>query len=419
MKILILNESFNINHHSSAIGRSKLIYTLTKYNEVTVLYPDCSVPGLKNLNPLWLRGTKQIRFSLRTESKKEQLLNLFPKVRALPSYITGTSLSFQRLVSDWQMAISQEIEKEKYDLIIVLGTGMSFAPHFAMANIDTSIPWIVNIHDPFPAHYYPYPYRKKSNLIYVNLAKKFDMVLKKATKVVFPSLRLQEWMQQFYPCIADKSFVIPHCMVDEDMLSALPSETQDMIIKLSKDKFNIVHAGSLLGPRNPHYLISAFKKFIDSDVEIKNTARLNIIGKVAREHTGFDKIYVDMNQNLNIITDRVSYKYSLSILKQSDVLILLEAIAEESPFMPGKLADYIWADKPILALTPENSETARLLGEEYPYITQTDNEEEIYQCLLRLWKRWKEGKPMNLESGDLREYISSDNIQKTVMENIL
>jgi len=409
MKILILVESFNINHHSSAIGRSKFISALlNKKNNVTIIYPDESVPHLKNLDPTWLSGCKFKRFALSAPTRTEKILDRIPKIRAIPTYLSGFHMSFHRLILDWKLAIETELQNETYDLVIALGTGMSFAPHFALAQSDVSIPWIANIHDPYPVHFYPPPYNKKPTLLYKNQAKRFHYMLRKASCVTFPSLRLQEWMEQFYPEIKSKSFVIPHLAPSDEMIASLPTTDKDTTVSLQKGKFNILHAGSLLGPRNPAYLLKAFLRFISEDSERKKKAVLNIIGKVAKEHTGFEKAYEPYKSNINIVLERVGYRHSLSLLKDADVLVLLEAVSEVSPFMPGKLADYIWADRPILALTPKNSETSRILGKSYPYRVDTDDEEGIYRCLVDLWERWKKGDGLSLNNSELRHYVSAE-----------
>jgi len=419
MRILILAESLEINKTSSGIVSSNFIKAVTFIGEVTVLYPDRYALNQFNPKAVWIGDVELKCFHWSSERLYEKLINSVPKVRALPTYATGMQLAFRRLISDWEKHIEKALAEEDYDLMIVLGTGMSFAPHFAMANLNPDIPWIANIHDPFPGHFYPPPYNKKENMMYRNVAKKFNIVLEKATWITFPSLRLQEWMERFYPVISQKSFVVPHIMPTEALIETLPHNTEeDRAVILKKGKFNLLHAGSLLGPRDPHYLIKAFLRFIEEDPLRKENAVLNIIGKVAREHCGFEEAYNALKENINIITKRVSYKHSLALLKQTDVLVLLEAVSDTSPFMPGKLADYIWADKPILALTPKVSETARILGKNYPYITETDNDEAIYNLLVQLWEKWLNDDLYLPHSVSLKEYVSSERNCHKIIEEI-
>ena len=82
--------------------------------------------------------------------------------------------------------------------------------------------------------------------------------------------------------------------------------------------------------------------------------------------------------------------------------------------MPGKLADLIYLEKPILALTPKKSETIRILGEHYPYQAGLNDVEEIYSNLVLLWNNWKNN---NLELTDiirLKNYISAEELNKKI-----
>ncbi len=410
MKILLLVESLAVNRTSSGIVSSNFINAISGENDIFCLHNETdftTFPWLKNVKVKSIKQSEKTQF--------EKILSMFPKIRALPTYLLGYSLLFNRLVNDWKKEIIRELAINKYDLVVVLGTGSSFAPHFAMAEMDSNVRWVANIHDPYPMNHYPKPYQKDDTIFYKQQVKRIDRVFKQANWVTFPSKYLLGFMSQYHPQLKNKSFVLPHL---ESFFANLPEVPEDKKVSLQEGKFNLLHAGSLLGPRDPRYLIKAFMRFIDEDIERKEKSVLNIIGKVSKEHTGFEKEYEAVKDNINILITRVSYKHSLELLKQADILIILEAIAKESPFMPGKLADYITANKPILALTPKYSETSRLLGEFYPYTTQTDNEEEIYMILVNLWEEWKSGNLNNLDRDDLREYISSENINKILMEHI-
>jgi len=386
-----------------------MIYYLAQNYPSAVLYPEKFNFSLSNPKPLWLPEVKTINFPLTPPSVGMKWLKKIPKLRAFPPHLTGFSPEFNRRVNDWKNAIGRELEKNSYDYVMALGTGMSFAPHFALAELNPDIPWIANIHDPYPAHYYPPPYQKKSTVVYRKQAKKFDDVLHKARWVSLPSLRLKEWLSQYYPILDKKAVILPHPLPPDEMVELLPYN-KNLISPLKPDAFNLVHAGSLLGPRNPEALINAFSKFADADPERREKARLYIIGKVAKEHRHIEEKY--RHPNIHIILERYPYRNTLEILKQASALLLLEAAAPVSPFLPGKFADYVYADKPVLALTPPTSETARLLGEDYPYRTETDNEQGILEKLELLWENWKKNPDLHLNRPDLREYLSGKNMIK-------
>lgn len=404
-KILVLNENFEVNEASSGIVNSHFVNCLSQNHEVTCLHQT------RNFDEVpWIDNVKLVKVEIDDMYTYEKYVKLVPKVRALPSYLTGFSFLEQRKIKSWERAIKNILQHEEFDLIYVLGAGIEFVQHFAMLRIETIIPWIVHIHDPFPMSHYPMPYKKEENMIYRRKADAMERVFQKADAISFPSLRLKEWMEQFHPVIADKYLIVPHL---DSRLQNLPTAEEDKLVHLDQDKFNLLHIGSLLGPRDPYALLEAFILFISEDDEKKEKARLHIVGKVTREHQDLKKKSDVYGENVNVITKRVSYVHSVALQREADVLVLLEAAVKESPFMPGKLTDYIMAEKPILALTSRYSETARLLGDNYPYRTESDNVEEIYQMLNTLWDAYKND-TVSYPSAGLKSYVSCKTLEKTL-----
>jgi len=250
---------------------------------------------------------------------------------------------------------------------------------------------------------YPEPFKKKKNLMYFLQERVTKKIIDKATYVSFPSFYLKEWMQGFFPILKNKSVILPHL---SEELKELPKLAIDDKVNLIEGKFNLLHAGTLLGPRKVHSLFKAFYLFIESDTEKKDKAILTILGKVDKEHNAFFKN--KFSNNLNIVIDRVSYKKSLEMIKMADVSLVIEAEGVDfSPFMPGKLADLIGLEKPILVLSPKKSETNRILGSEYPFTSESDDVDKIVLILDRMWDLWKKRNLYLTDSERLKEYISS------------
>lgn len=408
MKILVLIESLKIDNHSAAIVGTNYINALVKTgNRVHVLYPDEVIKGMPNPEPKWLHGCTTERFKILKKGALESLFSSIPKGKALPLLFHGNNAERLRWVRSWKAAIENVLERDDYDLIVALGVGAVFAPHFAMSKVKTQIPWMAYIHDPFPFHHYPDPYRVKKKFSHELQYIYFDRVLRKATWVGFPSLRLKEWMQRYHPSIAEKSIVSPH--VEFDKRSVVDEKNE--ILNLERSHFNLLHAGSLLGHRDPSYLIESFRAFIGNDPEKKEKAHLYILGSISDK---FASITSRTDPNIHLYNMRLKYNESLTLLRQADVLVLIETIAEESPFMPGKLADYIASDRPILALTPSSSETARLLGREYPYVAEVNDTEAIEKKIERLWHEWKSDRLDGLKRPDLQKYISAEHLNEIV-----
>ncbi len=402
MKILLVIEDLRVNTTSAGICNSNIVASLLKFNHEI----DCIFDYAESDSFPWLKNPL-IKFNKITEPKItlfQKLVLKFPKVNIVYVHITGFNINQIQKIDAWKKLIKQNLAHNNYDFILLLGAGNSMLNYFAISDIKTKIPYIVNYHDPYPGNQYPKPYQEKNSWFLKLKVRQSNRVMENAFKVSFPSQRLYEWMLQYHVNLKDKSIILPH---PDGELKDLPTKLEDDKINLDINKFNILHAGSLLGHRNPIYLMNAFKKFIDSDIEKKEMTVLSIVGKIDKNNELL-KINYDINQ-IKIISERVSYKKSKLMFEQADVLLVIEAKAEFSPFMPGKLTDYIVANKTIMALTPQKSEVTRILGKNYPFISDIDNEDKILSILNLLWELWKRGELKNIQNVELKNYVSASN----------
>lgn len=368
--ILILAESLRINETSSGIVSSTLIQKIRNLGfSVSVIYPKSF-----EYEVTWLDECRLLPFEIKKPSKG--FLQKVPKLRALPVYLNrGVSAQFHLLVNSWKEQIVMECEKNQYDFILALGSGSEFSPHFALGELDIKTPFFVNIHDPFPFHNYPFPYKTKKTVLSWFLEKRFRKVLKKAKGVIFPSEKLKDHMAMIFPEIKGKSHIIPHISQN---LDSLPISEVDDEVNLDNNYLNIIHAGSLLGPRNPKHLLNAIYELESTEPELMKSVKFIFIGKLAREH----KELTSNSALVQIIDKRVSYKKSLELIEQSSGVLVIEAISDFSPFMPGKLADIFLKEKPIIPLCPKNSEVMRIFGDTR-YHAELDNKDKIMQSIKK------------------------------------
>lgn len=408
-KILIICEDLRVNDTSAGIGRSKLILCLHaagfKIKVITPNHFDYPVT--------WLPKDVICRKFDFPVSKKTFLEGI-PKLRALPAYLTGFAISFKKIIEHYKKEIQEELDANNFDFIYALGTGSSFAPHFALAEMKLNIPYFLNIHDPFPMHIYPEPYRKKKNLINSKLGDKFNKTLNKATAISFPSKLLMEDMATTFQAIYKKGFVVPHIGVE---LSNLPNENKDSSVALTPSKINIVHAGTLLGPRNPKYLLQAIIELNKENPNELEQVAFHFFGKVNKDlETVVNEAIIS---NVHFHVDRFSYKKSLEIIAQAQGLLVIEAISSFSPFLPGKIADIAYAEKPIISLSPKISEVRRILGNAYPYQTELDDVVNIKNVLLQFIADFKNNTIDSTATLKIKEYVSVATNAEILKEKLL
>lgn len=311
------------------------------------------------------------------------------KLGAGIAFCTGYHPSAWEDINAWRQAIGEFVVAEKPDVIVTRSAGGAFDPHVAMLYLKPGIPWVAHYHDPYPPSLFPEPYRLRLPLLSRRQETMHERVLQAADALTFPSERLRDWiLPGRLARFRSKAVIVPH--VASDIPTCEPDVRGIVASLVIGGDFNLVHTGTLLGPRDPSTLISAFRDFIGDDPEKMARAHMTFIGAVNQRHRD-DKKWRELQEQGNLIRveRRISYREALGVTKLATAAILLEAKASESPFFPAKLADYFWLEKPILALSPRDSVTADLLGEGYPLRVSQDNPAKITEAIELLWQHWR------------------------------
>ena len=399
-KILIVTESIDINDSSAAKGKIALIENLHSLNfDINVLHYTPKDIFLKDIRCKRIEERKlNINYVL---SRIQRVLQRLLKINfSKPlEHIFGFSFTYFNDVNSIKKAVKIELKEQSYDLIITLSKGASFRVHKALLGLEmTYKKWMAYMHDPYPFCYYPEPHNW-NEAGYKQKIKFFEKVSKTAKYAAFPSQLLQEWMSQYFPSFNNTGVIIPHQTKYELHLVEKLPEYFDI------KKFTLLHAGNLLKQRDPQGLIEGFQLFLQKNPEAEAESSLLLLGPGNYHEKNILNYKKDCPQlywsNGNVDFDIV-YKIQL----ECSINIILEAKAEVSPFLPGKFPHCIAANKPILHLGPEHSETRRLLGKDYPYYAEIDDAERIAQIIEDLYHHWKEdSSKMTLNRSDLEHYL--------------
>ncbi len=137
-------------------------------------------------------------------------------------------------------------------------------------------------------------------------------------------------------------------------------QIKDSEVVLDK-KFTISHIGSLLSGRDPKILWESLSELIQENKEFKNDFQLQLIGAVSQ-----DVLTTINNHQLNKHCNLLGYlphDEVLAIQQSSQVLLLIEINSEETRcIIPGKLFEYLSANRPVLALGPNRWDVFHILN---------------------------------------------------------
>lgn len=407
-KILIVVESINPNDSSGSKANLALIHNLFQCNyHVKVLHYTRSPISLDAIDCVAIKEQKWHPWYIL--SKFQIVIWRWFKINLNPFFENRWGFSFCYFSDSF--SIKKAIDKENidnYDWVLTLSKAASFRPHHALLKCSRwHSKWLAYIHDPYPMHFYPRPYNWVAPGYYQQ--QEFMRAISKSCAYgVFPSKLLQEWMGSYFPDFLDRGLIIPHQLVFNIPKVHLPEIFE-------QDKFIILHAGSLMKPRDPKGLVDGFELFLEQHQEAKNHAFLYLIGKMDY-HKKYLKEKGSANYNLIVEDYYVDFNTVYNMQQAAAVNVIIEAKSEISPFLPGKVPHVVSAGEPILHLGPELSETRRIMGGDYYFWAEIDDANKIAQLLNELYTQWlTTGYKFNYEH--LKSYLGKDYLE-TVFDKL-
>lgn len=156
------------------------------------------------------------------------------------------------------------------------------------------------------------------------------------------------------------------------------------------EKFSIAHIGSFLSNRNPRIFWKALSELIRENNSFREDFELKLIGKVSGEI--FDVIAEFKLSNYLNNLGYLSHKQALIEQKSAQVLLLIEIDSGDTVgIIPGKLFEYMAAERPILAIGPEGADFSEIIKETNSGTFFTyDQKDEIKEQILKLYDLYKQ-----------------------------
>jgi glycosyltransferase involved in cell wall biosynthesis len=168
------------------------------------------------------------------------------------------------------------------------------------------------------------------------------------------------------------------------------------------DRFRITHAGSFFGKRNPRPFLTAFE---EAGLE-------SVVARFVGELSTRDREWAEelaLGDRLELLPFG-SRRRALAYQRDSEALLLLlpEAGQRGAPVLPGKIFEYLAAERPILAAVPPAGAAANLIREAGAgVVVAPDDVAGIREALIGLEARWRAGRLNGTPLGpELRERIS-------------
>jgi glycosyltransferase involved in cell wall biosynthesis len=225
------------------------------------------------------------------------------------------------------------------DVLVTFGQPMS--DHLAGLAVKrrTGVNWIAHFSDPWVDN----PFRNDGWISRAWNLRLERAVIEEADRVIFTSDETADLVMIKYPAAwRAKVRVLGHAFEP----ALYPPRTG-----LSPGSPLIFrHIGHFYGARSPECLYAAVDRLLTRRPDLMDTFRIEFIGSLGR------LIVRPAEGTLaarHLVFNRpVGYEESLRLMVEADALLVVDAPAKRSVFLPSKLVEYLGAGPPILAITP-------------------------------------------------------------------
>ena len=180
-------------------------------------------------------------------------------------------------------------------------------------------------------------------------------ILKRADAVTFVNGRTLSATIRRLGHLRQKCHVVPHCY---DPAYFDSSERR----AAKNEPLRIVHVGSLYGRRTALDLVNAVQRVLQDNrlvSELNRTIAVELYGAITSE----------IRQTMSGIRGveirymgTVSYRDSINVMKNADILALIDMPGENNLFTPSKIVDYLASGSPIIGVSPHASESSDILN---------------------------------------------------------
>lgn len=293
--------------------------------------------------------------------------------------------------------IDEIIDFQKIDLIYT--TGDPFSNYFNGYYLKKkhNLPWVADFRDEWTNN--PYANNMyKNDSFKVELHKNMEnSIVNFADKVVAVTPNSSQNYRDIFNLPLDKVETITNGYDNKDF---------EFLEKASQknEKFTIVYYGTLYLNRDLSEIVNAINILIEKNRVEKSNITLKVIGRcdslVKTSMLVCDKFGV-----LDFI-EYLPHKECLKEGNNADLLILY--VGEEDKFKSvytGKVFEYLRLQKPILAISPQNSEIENLLANTNSGANfNSTNYDEMNEFIYSIYNDWKMGIRENFISKNIEQY---------------
>jgi hypothetical protein len=259
---------------------------------------------------------------------------------------------FRFWISDAAKTIDGELADKNPRRPVIVSFGEPMSDHLLALDLKrrTGLPWVAHFSDPWADN----PFRRLFVFANVLNRRMERAVIATADRVVFTSPETLSLVMAKYPDgWREKACVLPHSY-DPDFYPVTSVRAGKLVVR---------YLGNFYADRTPFPLLDALVGIHRKSPELLSDVRFELIGAMP-DRMRNRALRIDLPPGLVELLPSVSYRNSLRLAAEADLLLVIDAPADLSVFLPSKLIDYVGAGVPIYGVVPSGSshELIRRLG---------------------------------------------------------
>jgi hypothetical protein len=162
---------------------------------------------------------------------------------------------------------------------------------------------------------------------------------------------------------------------------------------------NLCHFGSLANDRSLSIILKAAHSLIAKYPEARNAIRVHAYGApldaltidAIKEYGYTDVLIAHGRLERDPVTGQSGREQVAQKMQEADVLLLLHGNDEWcAEYIPSKFYDYLWAARPIWAITHRNPQLDAMLTERGSYLSADGDAVGIAKTLEQIWLDWEQ-----------------------------
>jgi len=264
------------------------------------------------------------------------------------------------------------------------------------------IPWVMHLSDPW----FDSPYRQKTKD--ENKLANYELsCFENADTIMVTTKSVAEFYREKYPKCAHKILVSSNVL-------PLTIKEKNNLNKEKHGKLTLIYAGTMYGKRRATTILKGLSWLKENDEKSLRSIHIILIGNMTEEIKDEINSY-DFEQI--ILMGKMNYDDVVKMQGTADILISIEPDGDNpllKTFMPSKVLDYMASKKPILAVTPKNSETWKLCDKGYGWRIEPHDDSGLGKLLVELSKKYMRNESLLPVLEPLEEYTVSYNVEKLI-----